>query len=312
MLAKLCLNGVLEWVKNSLPDFVEVKKKQLEAKRIWSDWEQLHINHILPMSDFVVFEPNTRMEKTSGVPSSAAAAAASYTEYGFLSTLNLHSLAQPVADVFEHITREEIFTPLFQWTQAMCESEGLNTTHKPAQSWPNQMGFLNFQSADVNVSGDPELKAEWEKQTLHLTTHPNSDAALIRGFEVHFFRKIFSRQTTPDKRGNLRQMLVHAALYVCFVNLALQMHTCCIAAFYVNCNWQGECMLVFEHTDKNVYYHILKYCQGNDSVLGSALDQCHSRAQFHLQLLNAGNPCNHQFTEAQQIALGRIWVDISG
>ncbi|KAE9398210.1 kinase-like protein [Gymnopus androsaceus JB14] len=311
--AKLHLNGVFEWAKDSLPDFVEAKKKQLEAKRIWSDWEQLHINHILPMSDFVVFEPNTRTEKTSGIPSSAAAAAASYTEYGFLSTLNLHSLAQPVADIFKHVTREEIFTPLFQWTQSMCESEGLNTTHKfvmprPAQSWPNQMGFLNFQSADVNVSGDPELKAEWEKQMLHLTTHSKSDTTLVCGFKVHFFGEIFSRQTTPDKRGNLRQMLVHAAFYVRFVNLALQMHTCCIAAF---CNWQGECMLVFEHTDKNVYYHMLKCHQGNDSVLGFVLDQCHSQAQFHLRLLNVGNPHNHQFTEAQQIALGRIWVDIN-
>jgi len=107
------------------------------------------------------------------------------------------------------------------------------------------MGFLYFK-ADQDSERDNK---DWWRRQFRLT-HYKPDATLVDGHFIIFLAEIYSI-TKKSKRADFRRLLLRAAFYVRFMKIALQIDIC-LPIFYVNAGWEGECFLVFEHTDKNV------------------------------------------------------------
>ncbi|KAE9391461.1 hypothetical protein BT96DRAFT_945359 [Gymnopus androsaceus JB14] len=84
----------------------------------------------------------------------------------------------------------------------------------------------------------------------------------------------------------------------------------CVPIFYVTKDWQGMYMLMFEHTNGKVYYYTLSSTK-EGYFPKFPLSDCYSQAQFHLQILNAGNWNKSHISLDNQYAVEEIWCKIS-
>jgi len=111
------------------------------------------------------------------------------------------------------------------------------------------MGLLYFKTDQDSERENKDKDKDWSKRRLRIT-HYRPDATLVHGHFLIFMAEIYSITKQAD-RGDLRRLLLRAAFYVRFMKIALQ-ELVCLPVFYVNSQWEGECFLVFEHTDKKV------------------------------------------------------------
>ena len=110
------------------------------------------------------------------------------------------------------------------------------------------MGFLYFVKRHPEID-DSVPMAKWERQKLCFV-RPKSDAALFEGCSAGFFAEVYSQQKVGDGMGDLRRMLARVAFYIRLMNVALNRNDYCVPIFYVSKDWKGQCMLMFQHTDK--------------------------------------------------------------
>ncbi|KAE9391634.1 hypothetical protein BT96DRAFT_945217 [Gymnopus androsaceus JB14] len=318
MLTNLMHNGVLEWTKpeSELPISIKDKKARLEAKQIWSDWPPEDImmaQHTfrqvdLPISDFAVWGQTPDLSPVhSRTDDFAALDRTKYTnvpEYIYLSTARFFTIQKP------HIRFGTMGSQIFEEAGAIAVNQSPNAELKfytQHQTWPG-IEFLYFTKHHANID-DSVFTYQWEKQML-CSINPKSDTALFNKLCTKYFSEVYSQHTSADGMGDLQCMQLRVGFYICSTNVTLQRKDFCVPIFYVTKDWQGMYMLMFEHTNGKVYYYTLSSTK-EGYFPKFPLSDCYSQAQFHLQILNAGNWNKSHISLDNQYAVEEIWCKIS-